>query len=42
MPWLVNHLTPWSTPSHRYEIFKYDSPGVAMGMYNTDESIAGV
>ncbi len=27
-------------PQH-YEIFEFDSPGVAMGMYNVDESIRG-
>lgn len=27
--------------TEEFEIFKFDSPGVAMGMYNLDESIAG-
>jgi len=26
-------------PSQTWEVFQFDSPGVAMGMYNTDESI---
>lgn len=25
----------------KYEVFKFDAPGVAMGMYNTVESITG-
>jgi isocitrate dehydrogenase len=38
---LTMTFKPENGETQTWEVYKFDGPGVAMGMYNTDESVAG-